>query len=62
MTLFDYLCMYVDLDETIRIWTKHQYGYGLISKYDLTKPDKLPENRAFRSDMVHTSWPRNSTQ
>ena len=56
MTLFDYLCLYVDLDETIRIWTKHSHGYGLISKYDLTKPDKMDDTCAVREFFDKTHW------
>ena len=56
MTLFDYLCMYVDLDETIRIWTKHQHGYGLISKYDLSKPDNMDDTCTVREFFAKTHW------
>lgn len=62
MTLFDYLCMYVDLDETIRLWTKHKHGYGLISKYDLSKENYIDGTCTVREFFAKSHWLSNYSE
>lgn len=62
MTLFDYVCLYVDLDATIRLWTNHKHGYGLISKYDLTKEDNIDDTCTVREFFAKDHWLSNYSE
>lgn len=56
MTLYDYILMFVDEEALVRLWTEHKHGFGMISKYDLSKPDKIDDVCLAREILNDEHW------
>lgn len=56
MTLYEYIFNHVDMDATIRLWTKHPHGYGLISKYDLEKENYMDDTCTVAEFFSRKHW------
>lgn len=43
MTLKRYVEMFIDEEALVRLWTEHKHGYGLLSQFDINKPDNIDD-------------------